>query len=102
MNEETRVNTIAQEEQRIWDLVHRAYSVTLPEAETLAAREQFIARELLTADELDVMGQHLAAGLALQRRSSQRASAPSAAPADARSGRPDPGIGTNHHHAGRE
>ena len=77
MHEEIRVNTIAQEEQGIWDLVHQAYSATLPEAETRAAREQFIVRELLTADELDVMGQHLAAGLALQRRSSQRASAPS-------------------------
>jgi hypothetical protein len=74
MHEEIRVNTIAQEEQGIWDLAYQAYSVTLPEADKQSAREQFIARDLLTAEELDVMGQHLAAGLALQRRSSQRAS----------------------------
>lgn len=74
MNGDTLAPTIEQEERVLWDLAHQVYSETSSDAERQAARDQFIQRELLTADELDVMGLTLAAGLAVQRQSSLRAS----------------------------
>jgi hypothetical protein len=74
MNQDPLATTIAKEEHLIWDLAHQAYSETSSDEERQIARDQFIRRELLSAEELDVMGLTLAAGLALQRQSSQRGS----------------------------
>ncbi len=74
VNTDTLTGTIDQEERVLWDLAHQVYSETSSDADRQAARDQFIHRELLTADELDVMGLTLAAGLAVQRQSSQRSS----------------------------
>jgi len=74
MNGETLAPTIEQEERVLWDLAEQVYSETSSDADRQAARDQFIQRELLTADELDVMGLTLAAGLAVQRQSSLRSS----------------------------
>jgi hypothetical protein len=76
VNRDTLAGTIDQDERVLWDLAQQVYSETSSEADRQAARDQFIQRELLTADELDVMGMTLAAGLALQRQSSQRSSGP--------------------------
>ena len=72
VSRDTLSGTIELDERVVWELAHQAYSETASDAEREAARDQFIHRELLTADELDVMGMTLAAGLALQRQSSQR------------------------------
>lgn len=80
MKQETLAVTTEQDEHVIWDLAHQAYSETSSDEERQAARDQFIHRELLTADELDVMGLTLAAGLALQRQGSQRSSVPRSLP----------------------
>ncbi len=76
VNRETLAETTDQDERVLWDLAHQVYSETSSDADRQAARDQFIRRELLTAEELDVMGLTLAAGLALQRQSSQRSSGP--------------------------
>jgi hypothetical protein len=76
VNGETLAETNDQDERVLWELAHQVYSETSSDAERQAARDQFIHLELLTADELDVMGLTLAAGLALQRQSSQRSSGP--------------------------
>jgi len=79
VNTETLASTIEQEERVLWDLANQVYSETSSDADRQAARDQFIHRELLTADELDVMGLTLAAGLAVQRQSSLRSSGPRSA-----------------------
>jgi hypothetical protein len=76
VNRDTLAETTDQDERVLWDLAHQVYSETSSDADRQAARDQFIDRELLTADELDVMGLTLAAGLAVQRQSSRRASGP--------------------------
>ena len=76
MNQDTLPTTIDTDDQVIWDLAHQAYSETASDEDRQAARDQFIDRELLSEDELDVMGMTLAAGLALQRQSSQRPAGP--------------------------
>lgn len=76
VNRDTLAETIDQDERVLWDLAHQVYSETSSDADRQAARDQFIDRQLLTAEELDVMGLTLAAGLALQRQSSQRSSGP--------------------------
>ena len=76
MNRDTIAPTIDQEERVLCDLAQKVYSETSSDAERQAARDQFIQRELLTADELDVMGLTLAAGLAVQRQSRLRSSGP--------------------------
>ncbi len=76
MNQDTLVTTMDTDEQVIWDLAHQAYSETSSDEDRQAARDQFIHRELLSEDELDVMGITLAAGLALQRQASLRPAGP--------------------------
>jgi hypothetical protein len=67
---------IDREAQGLWDLAHQVYAETSSAAARQAARDEFIERELLTAEELDGMGLTLAAGLAVQRQSSLRSSGP--------------------------
>ena len=74
MHQDPLATTMAMEDHLIWDLAHRAYSDASSDEERQIARDQFILRELLTEEELAVMGLTLAAGLALQRQASQRIS----------------------------